>query len=282
MKRFFLFIFIIFILLIFFLPEFSKNMQNRSRTTKLGYTPQGNLFKAVLGEYRWFVGDYLAFKSIIYYGSQIENLNKHNFKEIEFYNLYRTVETSVLLNPYHEDSYYFAQAAFTWDIGRIKEVNSLLKYVANYRKWDHRIPFFLGFNYSYFLKDYKKAAYYFKQAAELSGSPLFSKLASRYFYESGDIELGIMFLEYMYNSTRREDIRRSYKLRLDALKAINRLQKQVDEFRKDYKRYPEGLKELVEKRYISRIPDDPYGGTFYLDENGRVRTSSQFVEKKGG
>jgi len=268
------------VLLIFFCPHFKKDMQQRPLLEKLGYTPQGRFYKAVLGEYRWFMGVYLSFKSIIYYGGNVDKINRGRFKELEFYNLYRTVETSVLLNPYNEDAYYFAQGAFTWGVGRIKEVNTILQYVEKYRKWDFKIPFFLGFNYAYFLKDYKKAAEYYKKASEISGSPLFTKLATRYFYEGGETELGITYLKSMIGITRNEELKRVYEKRLKALEAINTIEKGISAFVSKYGYKPKDIQELVDKGVLLDIPTDPYGGTFYI-ENGKVRTTSNLAENKG-
>ncbi|MEC9492795.1 hypothetical protein [Flexistipes sp.] len=281
MKKIYLIFIVFLVVFALFLPEFKQNMNQRSGLEKLGYTPQGELYKSVLGEFRWFMGDYLTFKSIIYYGGKVNELRQRKYKEVEFYNLFRTIETSIILNPYHEDSYYFAQAAFVWDIGRVKEVNALLKYVMKYRIWDYRIPFFLGFNYSYFMKDYEKAAKYFRKAAEISGSPLFTKLAARYFYEGGETELGIVFLKYMYENARKEAVKESYKLRLEALKMIKMLEDGVSEHKKRFNSLPENLDQLVEKGILDKIPQDPYGGEFYINEKGKIRTTSKLTNKKG-
>lgn len=268
------------IFMFFFMPLFKDNMHNRKIFDKLGYTPQGDIYKSVLGEFRWFMGNYLSFKSIIYYGSKAESLKKGDLKGVEFYNLYRTIETSVKLNPYHEDTYYFSQAIFTWGIGRVKEVNALLEYILKYRKWDFQLPFFLGFNYSYFLKDYKMAGKYFKMAAEMTGSSLFTNLAARYFYEGGETELGIIFLEAMYKNANNENVKKHYKLRLDALKSIKLLEDTVKKFHEKMNRYPENIDELVEYNLLERIPEDPYGGKYFIDENKKIRTTSNFYFKK--
>lgn len=270
------------VLMLFFMPEFKSNMHNRKVFDKLGYTPQGDVYKSVLGEFRWFVGDYLNFKSIIYYGSKYESLKKGDSKDIEFYNLYRTIETSVKLNPYHEDTYYFAQAVFTWGIGRVKEVNALLGYALKYRNWDFQIPFFLGFNHSYFLKDYEMAGKYFKMAAEMTGSSLFTNLAARYFYEGGETGLGIIFLETMYKNANNKTIKQYYKLRLDALKNIKLIEDAARKFYEVFNRYPEKVDELITLKFLEKIPEDPYGGEYFIDENKRIRTTSNFYLKKGG
>jgi len=71
--------------------------------------------------------------------------------------MYNTLVTAVKLDPYNMDAYYFAQSAFTWEVGRVKEVNSVLEYGMKYRTWIGSC-FFVGFNEAYFLKNYAKAA----------------------------------------------------------------------------------------------------------------------------
>ncbi len=60
------------------------------------------------------------------------------------------------------DAYYFAQAVLVWDVGQVRLANELLEYGMRYRTWDYLLPFFAGFNYSYFLKDNEKAAQYYR------------------------------------------------------------------------------------------------------------------------
>ncbi len=259
-----------------YLPNMIEMNKSKSNIQKLGYTPSGKFYKAVVGEYRWFLGDYLSFKSIIYYGGKTEFLQQGRFDEVEYYNLYRTVEASTLLNPYNEDIYYFAQATFTWDIGRVREVNRLLEYVFKYRTWDFKIPFFLGFNYAYFLKDYKNSAIYYQKASDLSGSPLFANLAARYLYEGGETIHGINYLKSMIKITRKEEIKKQYELRLKALEAIYVIEEALKKYINDYNELPT-IDKLLELKYLTEIPTDPYGGKFYIDEKGKVRTTSKMA-----
>ncbi len=282
MKKGYLLLTLIFLAaFILFFPTFEKDMRNRPLFEKLGYTPHGRFYRAVLGEFRWFVGDYLSFKSIIYYGSKVDKITHRQYKDVEFYNLYTTIETSILLNPYNEDAYYFAQAAFSW-IGHAKDVNALLKYVMKYRTWDFKVPFFLGFNYAYFLKDYKDAAIYYKKASAISHSPLFTDLAARYFYEGGRTQLGIAYLEAMIKMTRKSSIRKMYEIRLRAFKAIYKIQQAIKKYRAIYHKIPKTVDELVKDGFLDKIPKDPYGGRFYIDKNGKVKTTSNLAFKKKG
>ena len=279
-KLSFLFFIISILCLVFIMPFFTKDMKKRPIYEKLGYVPTGRIMKIVTGEFRWFMGEYYTFKAITYYGDIKQKVLSGRDIKIEYYNLYKTIETAVILNPYHEDAYYFAQAIFIWDIGRIREVNALLKYVFRYRKWDFQIPFFLGFNHSYFLKQYKKAAEYYKKAAELSKNPFFASLSARYFYESGHTELGIMFLEYMLKNIRKKEIRQVCEKRLKALKAIYMIEKAIQKYKIKFGCLPSNIYDLVKMGILRKLPTDPYGGIFYIDNNGKVKTTSNLTEKR--
>lgn len=263
---------------IFFSPYFVKNMAERPLLEKLGYTPQGKIYRSLLGEYKWMIADLLSFKSVIYYGGKTEGMMTGGYRDVELFNLYRTVETSILLNPYNEDMYYFAQGTFNWEVGQTKAINGLLKYVMKYRTWDYKLPYFLGFNYAYFLKDYENAAKYFQKAGEMTGSPLFNKLAARYFYEGGDTGLAVSYMEFMVKSERDEKRRKTYEIRLDALKRIRYLEYHIKQFEERFGRFPYVLDELVEGKFIPKVPADPYGGQFFVTESGSVGTTSELAE----
>ncbi len=256
--------------LVIFMPKFTKNMQQRPTYAKLGFVPQGKLYASAIGGFRWFEGEYYTFKSIIYYGSKTNYIIKHQTKSVEYYNLYRTISAAIILNPYNEDAYYFAQGAFTWGIGQINAVNAILKYVYKYRPWDFQIPFFLGFNYAYFLHNYKEAAKYYKEAAKLSHSTLFASLAARYFYEGGRTQLGIAYLKYMIKQTKNKDAQSVYKARLRLLEKIDFLEKALKTYKQKYSNLPRSLKELVNKGIIDHIPTYKYG-RFYMTKDGKIK-----------
>ncbi len=261
-----------------FSPYFLKQIQKRP--LKLGYVPQGKLYKAALGEFRWITGIYFAFRAITYFGGKSKAVAMKNYRQIEYFNLYRTIYQSIMLNPYNEDAYYFAQAAFI-DTGHIKDLNFLLRKAFKYRPWDFQLPFFLGFNNAYFLRNYDKAAFYFKLAAKLTGSSLFTNLAARYFYEGGRTKLGISFLKYMIKTSRNRSVKLIYEKRLDALEKIAFLENAVKRYRKKYGTFPKSLNELILKHIIKKIPEDPYHGKFYI-ENGKIKTTSKLTNHRNG
>ncbi|ABB31636.1 hypothetical protein GeomeDRAFT_0284 [Geobacter metallireducens RCH3] len=263
----------------FFVVNFSldRQMANRPVVVKLGYSPSGQVLKLVAGDLKPLVAEFNVLRVVIYFGSLVEKWKSRIQLPPEYPNMFRTIETAVRLDPYNMDAYYFAQAAFTWQVGHASDVNYLLDYGMKYRTRDWQLPYFAGFNAAYFLHEYDSAATYMQRAARLSGHDLLTNLTARYFYESGREDLGIAFLRDMIARTTDKKERTIYELRLKALIAVQKLNSAVRRYRAEHGALPENLQALVKIGYLLRIPDDPYGGEFFLDKRGMVRTSSQMA-----
>ncbi len=273
----FIIIIISVILLIPVQKSTSKYLALRSVEEKLGYIPSGKALKAVALDHKALLGDWLFFKAMTYYGGKIDPNLGATGRNIEYYNMYRFLDAASLLDPYNIDIYYFTEAVFTWGIGRIREVNRILERGLKYRNWDHYIPFFMGFNYFYFLKDYETASKYLKMVAEMTKSPFFASLASRMMYEAQRTDVAIGFLKTMIRDIKKESLRRSLLVRLKALEGVSIIEKAISEFELRYGRKPDDIKELIRTGILENIPEDPYGGRFYIDKHGRVRSTSKFA-----
>jgi len=264
----------------FMLVPFSQYMIKRPLEVKLGYLPHPQLLKVAFADHRFLVAEVAVVKVLFYYGTLLGKFEENIIIRPEHINMYRTLVTATQLDPYNMDAYYFAQAAFTWELQRIAEVDELLEHGLKYRTWDYWIPFYLGFNNAYFLKNYRKGAMYMQRAAEISQNPLFAKLAARYFYESKQTDLGLTFLDSMIAQAKDKSVKRTYELRRNALLAVSTIESALTEFRKKSGRPARTLNDLLDSGLLGHIPKDPYGGNFYLDDQGRARSTSKFANPK--
>lgn len=254
---------------------FGAYMNNRPVQEKMGYIPQPEALRAMAADYKELVAAGLVFKSMVYYGGLIDKrLNRLNLPP-DFSGMYNTLATALKLDPYNMDAYYFCQAFLVWDVGQIRAANSLLEYGMKYRSWDFYLPLFAGFNYAYFLKDYENAAKYYRRAGELSGTGLYLRLTARYLYEAGETELAIGFLEQMIRGGRNESVRKELGIRLEALKAVRKIEIACNAFSSVNGKTPDSIEQLLAGGFLDKVPPDPYGGEFYLDEKGKVRTTSK-------
>ncbi len=260
---------------------FAGFMKNRPVEVKLGYLPHPQLLKTLTADHALLVSEMAVVKVLFYYGSIVEHYSEKVIIRPEQANMYRMMQIATYLDPYNNDAYYFAQAAFTWELGRVKEVNALLEKGAEFRSWDPWINFYLGFNYSYFLKDYQKAAKYYQRAGELAPkNTLFSNLAARYLYESDQNQNALAFLDAMISQAKDKAVRKTYVMRRDALRVVQSLEDAQQRFLLQKGRHPDDIAELLKTGFISQMPQDPYGGEFYLDEQEKMRSTSNFASAK--
>jgi hypothetical protein len=227
-------------------------------------------------EFRTVTADFLFARASQYFGGKIATGEPATLHDMQW--LYSNLLVITDLDPYFEDPYYFGNALLTWDAGRYNEANNLLKKGTEARTWDWQLPFFLGFNKFYFLKDNKAGADYILEAAKRPGAPDFlPTLAARLYHQAQNTGIAIAFLKSFYQTEKSEQIKKLYAVRIDALEKILTIEKAMAEYRKKTKHLPLNLDVLVQAGFLPEIPADPYGGTFYIDKDGSIKTTSKLA-----
>jgi hypothetical protein len=150
-------------------------------------------------------------------------------------------------------------------------------YGMRYRSWDWMLPYFAGFNSAYFLKDYTKAAVYYKQVGNLTGNDVSISLAGRYMQESGQTELAILYLSEMEKNERIPAVKKKYQIRLKAFQEVRRIELARDKYLHSEGKLPESIEFLQNMGLLKPFPVDPYGGHFYFESDGKVSTTSKFA-----
>ncbi len=255
---------------------FTAYMNNRAFVEKMGYVPAPEFLRLVSADQKQTLAAALMMKVIIYYGGQVEK-SKNQTVAVDYPGMFQVIRTSVILDPYNTDAYYFAQAVLVWGAHQVEAANELLKYGMRYRNWDYYLPYFAGFNYAFFLKDYANAAIYYKRAGELLGTDLPMNLAGRYMYESGRTDMAIAYLTEMIRGAGNEAVRNSLQTRLKAFLGVRTIEQAKELFHRTVHRDPASVEELMRKGYLKELPVDPYGGQFYIDKQGMVRSTSKFA-----
>jgi tetratricopeptide (TPR) repeat protein len=256
---------------------FTAYLKNKPFVEKLGYVPSVTALKSVAADHKELVAATLVLKVLMYFGGLLENADNQMAVLPDFISMSRLLHGAVKLDPYNMDAYYFAQGFLTWDVKQFKVANDLLDYGMKYRTWDWYLPFFAGFNSAFFLKDYAAAAKYYQRAGELSGSELSRLLAGRFMQESGQTELAIVYLSAMVQGERNPAVKKNYLIRLNAFKETRRIEVARDRYREIQGALPTTVEQLVSGGFLSLPPRDPYGGTFYLETDGKVATTSKFA-----
>jgi len=276
------------LLLAVLVPAYFSILSNVSIANRT--LPRGNEVNIILPapilkitslDFDGLASDVLYFKAILFYGSTYVGKQQRKIFEWEYTWLYKTLAAATDLDPYFLDPYLLTNGVLGWEANRVVETNRLLTKGSHYRDWDYWLPFYLGFNYYYFLGDNPKAAEYLMQAAQKPGAdPFFSFLAARLAYKGNRTENAIVFLQGILKTTKDETMRKDYEIRLEALKKMLDLERSVAVYKERTGNYPEKLSDLINQRIIGGIPNDPYGGEFYVDKDGSVKTTSDLRSMK--
>ncbi len=256
-----------------YFPLYKGFQQKMPALEKVGYIPDNPFFRAFLGEFRWFSGYLITFNAMTYYGGKMIAMKRGESEDIEYQNLFKVLKNSAMINPYLEDTYNLLEAIFPWEKGMTRETNEVLEHIKTFRYWDFRIPVYLGFNHAMFLKDYEKAAIYFQEAAKKSGNYIFASISAKYLAEVGEEDFAINFLEEMYKEAKDEGLKRHYLVRIETMKILKTLNEAVNFFEDRFSRKPQSLNELVAAGILKKIPAHPRGGNFYIDKEGKVKSS---------
>lgn len=234
-------------------------------------------------EYKSLVADLFFLKALNRFGRTLErsdsNIVGEHVEDWEWRLMFDEVKLSACLDPYFLDPYYFANAIITHHQPFLSPVTQLLEEGAEAREWDWELPFYAGFNHFFFLNQPLKASNWLMVAAQrpTSKSTLLSTLAARLAYEGQATENAIIFLNQMLQSASDETTKSVYRDRLESLEGVYVLEKAIAIYRQNFEKDPERLDDLVVAKILKKLPVDPYGGTYYLDGENRVKTTSNFT-----
>ena len=257
------------------LGKASGSMHQLSLSDDPAFVLPSPVLKIAVLEHQGLAADLLFLRSMIFIGSALERKEVPRVREGEWKWFIAILDAATDLDPYFLDPYYFANAFLPWDAGRVEEANRLLEKGSRYREWDSMLPFYLGFNQFFFLQDDASALHSVSEAARRPDSdPMLASFASRLAFKGNRTETAVLFLEELAKKTEDEKNRKRYETRISALRSMLALNDAVASFRRKFGRPPADLEELTAARIISRIPRDPYGGTYYLAGDGQVRSTT--------
>jgi hypothetical protein len=227
-------------------------------------------------EFRGIIADFLMLNTLSFMGEKI--LTKTEVDKNEWVKVYHSLKQIIHLDPRARDPYVLAETTLPWEADMVKETNDLLLRVAKDQPYNHQPYFFLWFNHYYFLQDLETAGKYLQKSAKIPGAPIhYTTLASRMHLMAGQHQEGVRLLQELLDETTDPKRQEFLKMRLRSLKILHFLDINVQRYKQRYNEMPETLEDLVDRNIIKSIPPDPYGGTYYINERGRVYTTSKLV-----
>jgi len=249
------------------------------REIPAGYVLPSKFSRILAFGHKGVLADFLFLKVSTFYGER--HLNITEFSDDDWVYLVSALDVITDLDPYFSDPYIMGQAILGWE-GRVSEAIHLLEKGRKYRIWDWRMPYYIGFNYFYFMEEYGRAAEYMMEAARHPDSHAFLKpLAARLSYYAGKSQTGVLFLREMIAESDSPNIQAALQVRLQALESAALLENLIERFIAERGVAPEKIEDLVSEGYLAELPVEPYGGNWIILKTGRVFSTSKFTKREG-
>lgn len=258
----------------------SSYNRNRPNIDRMLYLPSGKFLKGAALSFDEMLSDILWIKTIGYFGA-------HVVTDKDFAWLNHLLDVTTILDPYFEYPYEFGAILMMLELGDIDSSISILqKGMKNIPKTHGRywyLPFYTAFNYMYYKKDFKKAAYFLEIASKFPDTPAYLPLLVSRLYANADVpENAEFFLKEMIKTTDNPDMKEILRQRLNIVlneKNIKILENAKKQFFIKYNKFPETIEELLQNGFISKIPADPMGGNYYISKEDYSIKNSEKSEK---
>ncbi len=223
------------------------------------------------------ISDALYMKMCVIVGNLPEK--KQMLKKADWRKLVNNFQVMHKLDPYFFDPYYMEAAYVSWHSAKYPEIieninKNLETYGLKFCK-DWRIPFFLGFNYFYFLNNPYKGALYLKMASKYPKAPSYIKLlAQKLFAKSGKYDIAIAVTIEEIKQTNDNELKSYLEKRLVSLRNMKLIMDSIERFKRNFRRCPKTVEDLTKTGLLKSIPKDPFGGKYYITKNCLVWTTS--------
>lgn len=234
----------------------------------LMYLPEGRILRMASLGHRAFAADLVWLKTIQYYGAQ--RLTTRTYDQAE-----RLFQAIYDLDPHFKGATRFGALVLAQDAGNPEGALTLLGRARREHPADWEYPFDEGFVCQTVTKEYARAGEAYRAASELPGAPdLAARLAGISFAKLGDRASAREVWRSLLDETDNEmlvQIAERSLMNLDLEDAQDLLTEAAARFREERGRDAADWGELIAAGYIAKVPEEPFGGAYYLDPaSGRV------------
>ncbi len=246
------------------------------QTEELGALPAAEYLKPGLLGYHHLGADLLWLRLI-----QVVGKKSNTVQEYEW--LYHALDVITDLDPQYDYAYQVGGIVLTHLANRVDLSNKLLEKGLEPNPTVWQIPFYMGFNYYFYLHDPSPAANYIARASRITGRPPFLPLlATQLYAEAGNPDTALNFLMAIRTQTPEGWIKEQLETRIKEVtieRDIRALEEAVSGYRKREGHGPAKLKDLLRAGDISMLPVEPFGGQYTLDTTTGTISSSTHPER---
>lgn len=180
----------------------------------------------------------------------------------------RAHRAASLLNPCHEDNYWFGNASLSWG-GAIAQGMDVLGYASQCRYWDEWPAFFYAFNQNFFYQDIREAQRVLHVAAARSpqNAPAFLTYATM--LDVGNVQqtqMALTMLKQAKADAKSEQHQAMLEKRIVRLQGLLILRQAQQTYEKKSGKPLQNIHDLITNGIIEAFPEDPMQLGYELKE----------------
>lgn len=184
------------------------------------------------------------------------------------------------LNPAHEDNYYIGSAILPWN-GQFEAGQYVLRQAIDARPFDMWPPFYYGFDLYHFNRDSEGGAEWLRVGASRTQdemeSLMLNNMAARWVRNGTEPQIAIRILQAMAETARSAGFAAHLRKHVQRLQNIVAVEAAAKTYSEHQGKPPGSIEDLVRSQALQAIPKDPFGGRYYLDDQGKPKIQ----EKQG-
>jgi tetratricopeptide (TPR) repeat protein len=260
----------LFIAIYFVQVQVDQTSGKMSKADYFSALPQGELLKSFSLGYFSVIADLLWLEVV-------QAIGEKQISDSGYQGIYHAVDVVTSLDPKFDYSYQIAGIALA-SLGKQYDLSNkiLLKGIQNTPE-DWKLPFYLGFNYYFYLNDYQNAAKYISLSATLPGHPAYLPgFAARLYVQANDPDLALDFLKQIYLDSKDESTKEQIENRIKEViieRDIRQLNKAIEVYQEKVGEI-HALSDLVRSELIQKVPSEPFGGFYFFDPGLKGSQSS--------
>ena len=236
------------------------------------YLPEAKFVKLLTGGFDNFTSDILWFNTNSYFGSQYQGEKDYRWME-------HMCELVSRLDPRDAIRIESCATLLSWIVKDPEASNRLLDLGIEQNPDYWRLYYMRGFNYWYFLEDKDKAKKDLAHAASLPDTPHFvTSMAARLISDINAPKAAVEFLENQISATKDPTAKEALEEKLQSAVMtwhLDELEKAKSRYQTKYGTEANSLNTLIKAGFLRAIPEEPFGGTYQIENNEVVSTSGE-------
>lgn len=233
--------------------------------------PSGEFLRIASLGYRELMADVLWLQAI-------QMMGDRTLTEESGHRLYQILDRITTIDPKFVRAYEAGSQALCMLVVMPEESNRLLEKGMRHNPQQWMLPFLLGINYFFELKDDAKAAEAMAKAARLPGAPeRLMRLSAKLFVSAKAPQQAVELLAKAYEETTDDNVRAMLEVRLKESiveRDIQILEEAIRRYQDLYSQRPKQLQDLIHAGVLGALPSEPFGGYYiYESATGELRSS---------